>query len=1097
MYKHKYALEAGVRRGATSVQTEERDRRLAAIMVVDVVGFSRMVREDEAGTLARFRAVRQKIVDPGAAMFHGRIFKETGDGLLFEFPSAVDALTCALYIQHAVGKRNAGLAADEKISFRIGLHQGDVLPHGSDLLGDTVNVAARLEKLAPAGGICVSDRVREDAVGRLPVRVDFDDRGDQDLRTGRAVRVLLIHPPVPAPPRGLPEKPAPFGPVHQLLLPALPGLPHDIILGREAITIGRTLPCDIILPGTDVSRVHCSIELVGDRVVVTDMRSTNGTFVNDRRIDRPTRLEDGARLRIGTHIIEYRCDDGTIIQPGPEPIPPKQTDNTLTGREGPAPKPEPPAPPSLAETNNLPIEASVFIGREDELAEIGHLLRERRRLTLVGSGGVGKTRTALRVATACIDGYRDGVWLVELAPLKDPGLVAEAACRAVSAPVSGSRPPVDVAVSFLRQKQLLLILDNCEHLLGAAAELAAALLAHCPQVSILATSQQPLRIPGEVVFRLSSLPVPSAREGRTAADAMRFASVRLFVQRASDVSTSYRLSDADAPYVGAICRRVDGVPMAIDLAAARARTLKPAEIASRLENAFGVLNPGGKAGTARHETLWATINWSHSLLSPQEQTLLRRLSVFVGGFSLEGATAVGEGDAIEPDDVLDQLELLIDKSLINADMSGTTARFRMLEATRHYAREKLTASGETGRERRAAEYMADFYARAEATWPTTPTEAWLNEFAPEVENLRAAIDWAFSHNSKYGTAAAESGDPALGITLVAQAGCVAEEMSLQADMNRWTQAALAHLTPATPKPLAAWIKFWATKWHAVFGVGEVSPMRREAIALFREAGDVVGLSCALRTAAMAIARPGQMPAEVGPMLHEAVSLLRPRPPTKDLATALAHLGSFHLFNGDYPDARRYYEEAQAMRRNLGDRTGILASSLNLAELEFLSGDGPKAIDYATQAVAEARRAGNVAMLAHLLANLAGYLLARDDVAGARAAAREALMLNRALDHNAWAPACVEHLALAAARSGAPQKAARLLGYTSEYFRRTDQTRDRLEQAGYDRLVRLLKDALPEATLESLRAEGAAWPDKIADAAAMADAQGSTSDVAAA
>jgi predicted ATPase/class 3 adenylate cyclase/pSer/pThr/pTyr-binding forkhead associated (FHA) protein len=1071
-------------------------------MVVDVVGFSRMVREDEPGTLARFKAVRCKIVDPCMAMFHGRIFKETGDGLLIEFVSAVDALSAALFIQNAVGKRNAGLTADENISFRIGLHQGDVRVQGSDLVGDTVNVAARLEKLAPTGGICVSDRVREDAVGKLRARVDFDDQGEQDLRTGRAVRVLLIHPPVPAPPDEASDGAAPFGATHQLLLPALPGLRDHIRLHHEPITIGRTLPCDIVLPGTEVSRLHCRLELVGDRVFVTDLRSTNGTFVDGERIAQPTRLEHAARLQIGTHTIQYRCDSGrdedTLIQsPRREPIAPGPPVEPKRVRAAVPPEPEPTDAKPPAEVHNLPIEATSFIGREEELDEIGRLLRERRRLTLVGSGGVGKTRTALRVGTACLDAYRDGVWLVELAPLADPGLAAEALCRAVSAPVSGNRPPVEVAVSFLRQKQLLLILDNCEHLLGAAAELAAALLAQCPLVSILATSREPLRIPGEVVFRLPSLPVPGVGEDRTAVAAMRFASVRLFVQRASDVFASYRLSDADAPAVGAICRRLSGVPMAIELAAARARVLKPAEISSRLENKFRLLNTGGKSSMARHETLWATIDWSHSLLSPSEQILLRRLSVFVGGFSLEGATSVAEGDGIESDDVLDLLELLIDKSLINTDMSGAATRFRMLEATRHYAREKLTASGETGRDRRAAAYMADFYARAEATWPTMPTEAWLDVFGPEVENLRAAIDWAFGHGSKYGNADGASGDPALGITLVAHAGCVAEEMSLQADMNRWTQAALAHLTPETPKALAAWVKFWATKWQGVFGVGEVSPMRREAIALFRAAGDEVGLSCALRNTAMTIARPGQMPAEVGPMLHEAVRLLRGRPPTKDLATALAHMGSFHLFNGDYHDARRYYEEAQAMRRNLGDRTGILASSLNLAELEFLSGDAPRAIAYATQAVAEARRAGNVAILAHLLANMAGYLLARDDVAGARAAAGEALTLYRALGHQDWAPACVEHLALAAAISGAPQQAARLLGYSSEYFRRTDQTRDRMEQAGYERLLALLRGALPEASLEALMAEGAAWPDKVADAAALADAPVGSYDVAAA
>ena len=471
-----------------------------------------------------------------------------------------------------------------------------------------------------------------------------------------------------------------------------------------------------------------------------------------------------------------------------------------------------PAPAEKPDQHNLPHEATAFIGRETELLEIDGFLQQRRRVTLVGSGGVGKTRLALRVGVGAIDRFRDGVWLVELAPLAEASLVAEAVCRVISAPVSGARPAVDVAVSFLRQKNLLLVLDNCEHLLGGAAELTSALIAHCPGVSILATSREPLKIPGEVVYKVSTLPVPGIGQGDTAQDALRFASVRLLVQRAADSGGFYRFSDADAPSVSKICRRLDGVAMAIELAAARMTVLKVKEIALRLENAFRLLNSGGKSSLPRHQTLWATIDWSHSLLSPDEQMLLRRLSVYVDGFSLDGATAAAQGDGLDADDVLDLLDLLVDKSLVTADMSGVITRYRMLEATRHYAREKLKASGETGRDRLASAYLAAFCRRAEATWPTTPTEAWLAEFAPEVENLRSAIDWAFGRSEKYHAVAGESGDPVLGVELVAYACSIAEEMSLQADMKRWTATALQHLTPATPPDQAGWVFLLSTRW---------------------------------------------------------------------------------------------------------------------------------------------------------------------------------------------------------------------------------------------------------------------------------------------
>jgi len=740
---------------------------------------------------------------------------------------------------------------------------------------------------------------------------------------------------------------------------------------------------------------------------------------------------------------------------------------------------DPERPASLL-PHNLPVEATGFIGREAELGDIAHILLERRRLTLVGSGGVGKTRTALRVGARLLEGFRDGVWLVELAPLADAGLVGEAVCRVVSAPVSGERSPVEVAVAFLRHKALLLILDSCEHLLSATAELAATLLAGCPDVAILATSRQPLRIAGEVVYRLPSLPVPAAGDGQTAADATRFAAVRLFVQRAADAASGYVLTDEDAPFVSAICRRLDGVAMAIELAAARRTVLKPVEIAARLENAFRLLNSGGVSALPRHQTLWATIDWSHSLLCPVEQIIFRRLSVFVDGFSLQGATLVVQGDEIGEDDVLDLLERLVDKSLVNADMTGAATRFRMLEATRHYAREKLRASGETGRDQLAASYLADFFAAAEAAWPTTATEVWLAHYAPEVENLRAAIDWAFGESGKYHGVAGATGDAALGVRLVAHAGLVAEEMSMQADLKRWLRAALPHLTPDTPPAEAGRVRFWANKSQAVFSVTDISPGRREAIALFRAAGDVVGLSSALRTAAMSIVGPGKIHPEAAPMLNEAIALLRTRKPCKDLATAMAHLGAFHYYSGDLATARRYNQDALAIRRALGDRTGCLASALNLAEFEFIGGNVEGAIAYAEQAVIDARRASHLPTLADLLANLAGYRLATDQVDAARRAASESLALNRALDHHDHALPCLEHLALAHALSGAHQEAARLLGYTEGHFRRTGQVRDLSEQRAHDRLVALLREALPAATLAALMAEGSAWPDAVAD-----------------
>jgi predicted ATPase/DNA-binding winged helix-turn-helix (wHTH) protein len=740
------------------------------------------------------------------------------------------------------------------------------------------------------------------------------------------------------------------------------------------------------------------------------------------------------------------------------------------------------AAPAPRDAHNLPAESNSFVGRRAELADIAERLGSRGLLTLVGAGGVGKTRCAVRVGHDALGRFADGVWLVELAPLADGGLVAEALCRVVGAPVSGERPAVEVAAAFLRQRAMLLILDNCEHVLDSAAQLAAALLKHCPGVKILATSRQNFGIDGETVYRMPSLPLPAADQPLTAESAMQSDAVRLFVERANDAAGGYLLTDEDAPTVVGICRRLDGVAMATELAAARLRVLKPAEIAARLEDVFRLLTGGSKAALPRQQTLRATIDWSFALLAPEEQILLRRLSVFVDGFSLEGATAVASGGEIDELDVLDLLGALVDKSLVNADTSGAVTRYRMLGTTRHYAREKLAESGETGRFRRMANYMAAFFARAEASWPVTPTQRWLAEFAPEMENLRAAIDWAFGQARLPEDSSEEACDPALGIALVAAAGCVAEEMSLLADMKRWTAAAMPHLSEETPNARAGWILYWATRHQAVFGVRELSDLRRRAIELFRRSDDAVGLSCALRTAGIALARPDEANAEALELLNEAVAVLRPLGPSKDLANALAHLGAVHYFCGNEDLCRLLSEEALTIRRGLGDQTGELVSYINLAEFAFVRGETQVAIDYATQALATARTCHVREVLAAVLANLANYLLSLDNVEAGRAAAEEALALYRALGTEDYAVGCLEHLALALALEGRPDQAARVHGFTDAYLRRTEQVRDRSDALKLAKLRGILKAALTEQQIVSFMQAGSAWSLDQAEAA---------------
>jgi predicted ATPase/DNA-binding winged helix-turn-helix (wHTH) protein len=731
-------------------------------------------------------------------------------------------------------------------------------------------------------------------------------------------------------------------------------------------------------------------------------------------------------------------------------------------------------PEAVGERHNLPTESSSFIGRDRELADVRARLSTRPLVTLVGAGGVGKTRVALKLAGDMLDEFPDGVFLLELAPLTEARLVAEALCRVLGVPATGDRPAESVAVSVLRQKRMLLVLDNCEHVLGAAAALAAAVLRNCPQLRVLATSREALGVPGEAVFPMPSLAVPSGQGRLSAAEAMQSDSVRLFAERAADALGGYTLTDADAAAVVTICRRLDGVPLATELAAARLRMLKPAEIASRLENVFRLLTGGSRTALPRQQTLRATIDWSFSLLCEAEQVVLRRLSVFVDGCPLKGAVAVAAGPDVLAEDVFDLVSALVGKSLVVADTAGPVTRFRMLETTRRYAAEKLHVAGEAGRTRDMATFMLATFRRAEAAWPTQATAPWLAAFGPEAENLRAAIDWAFG----------PEGDPELGVSLVAASGAIAEEMSLQADLRRWTDAAVPHLTESTPKSEAASVLYLHTMLIKRLGMETVPVERKRAIDLFREAGDAVGLSRALRQTAIARAMPGDVSGDVLAMLEEAVGLLTHLAPHKDLATALAHTGGVYFLNARLEECRAFNEAALEMRRALGDRSGVLASGVNMAELLFLDGDVAAALRYAMAAEAEARSCNAVATLTLILCNLAGYRLHCNDVDGAAAAGGEALGLSRAIGQDYLAVMCLEHLALVLALRFMAEPAAIVLGFADAHYRTAGQTREWLEQAGHDRLVTKLTAALPGDRLARLLAEGAACSADAIDAVAL-------------
>jgi non-specific serine/threonine protein kinase len=392
--------------------------------------------------------------------------------------------------------------------------------------------------------------------------------------------------------------------------------------------------------------------------------------------------------------------------------------------------------------NNLPLELSSFVGRERELAEVERSLENTRLLTLTGSGGCGKTRLALAVAAELVGGLEDGVWLVELAPLADPSLVPQAVASTLGVREQPGRLLTETLSDYLRSKKMLLVLDNCEHLIEACATLVEALLRSCPELCVLATSREALGITGEVAWPVPSLSLPDVRRLPNIESLPQYESARLFVERAVAVKPAFALTEQNAASVAQICYRLDGIPLALELAAARTKVLSVEQIADRLDDCFGLLADGGRTALPRQRTLHATMDWSHELLSEEERALFRRLSVFAGGFTLEAAESVCAGEELERNEVLQLLSHLVDKSLVTAREVSGEARHHLLETVRQYGWEKLSESGETGlvRERHAEYYLA----LAEEAEPELKAErqvAWLERFERDHDNLRAAMAW--------------------------------------------------------------------------------------------------------------------------------------------------------------------------------------------------------------------------------------------------------------------------------------------------------------------------------------------------------------------
>ncbi len=865
-------------------------RKLAAILSSDVFGYSRLMGDDEQATIdavVALRALQREHIERHA----GRVVDATGDALLAEFSSAVEALRCACEVQRAQAARNAALPDARRMQLRIGINLGDVIESDGALYGDGVNIAARVQGAGEPGGVCISGAVHEQVLGKLALR--FDTAGE----------------------------------------------------------------------------------------------------LRFKNIDRA----------VAAWHVRERSDTSA------------------------------PARPPAAPTRHLPQPLSSFVGRDDDLAAVDRLLRTHRLVTLVGPGGIGKTRLALQAAAQAAVRFADGVSLVELAALADGRLVAQIVASALGIKPAAGTSAAQALASELRPRRLLLVLDNCEHLLQACAELARLLLEAAPHLVVLASSREALRLAGEASFPVPALALPGAGLALPADGAPLPESVQLFVERASAARPGFAATPQNWAAVMAVCRRLDGIPLAIELAAARVRSLSVENIAARLNDRFHLLTHGDRAALPRQQTLRALIDWSHDLLSEQERVLLRRLAVFAGGWTLEAAESVCADDALDAREVADLLGCLVDRSMAETDAGGE--RYRLLQTVRQYAQDRLDESGEAHpiRDRHLA-WMLELAEAARAHLSGPEQAVWLVRLDTEGENFLAAHRWC-----DHAQAGAQSG-----LRLMFALKLYLFNRGFLGSLRRGVLDALAR-PGAQPRDIHR-CRALQTAGQAGLFTGRFAEARihfEEALWIARELGDSGRAASILQTLGMTFGSLGDRPAAQR-CLHEALDLAQSRGDQREHAAALNALAQWHRLDGAPATAEPLYAKALLLTRELGDHENTAVALLNLALLAL----GRAAPDAATPMLLEALTISE--SIGSRLATANGLAV----TAGAAASLRD------------W------------------KKAAWFGGAASSQIRKTGLQLDTADASILEPLTEQTRQALPAADYAAVEAEGQAATESAALAAAQ-------------
>jgi len=618
--------------------------------------------------------------------------------------------------------------------------------------------------------------------------------------------------------------------------------------------------------------------------------------------------------------------------------------------------------------HNLPFQLTSFIGRERELTAVRERLQERRLVTLTGTGGSGKTRLALEAAADLLDNFADGVWLVELAPVARAEHVPQMVATVLGVEEKRDRSYLAALCAYLQRRSPLLVLDNCEHLIEACAALVDALLHACPTLTILTTSREPLHVPGEVIYPIKPLSTPT-ESLVSAASVLDYEAPQLFVTRARAASPSFVVTDDNAPAIAQICIRLDGIPLALELAAPRVRGLAAEELAARLEHRFRLLVYGFRVAPPRHQTLRALLDWSYGLLTGPEQRIFRRLALFTGGFSLEAAEVICADDELDADLIVDLLLRLVDKSLVVADEdSAGTRRYRLLETMRQYAMERLAAPGE---ERAVAQRHAAYFLQraeeADAGIKSPQFATWYAWLVREQENLRSALRWLIEDRQ------AESA-----LRLSVALGWFWYVRGYLSEARASFETVLSLPETATRTVLRSRVCFLAgvVAW-SLGDYPKAASLADDALAIGRELGASQQIGQALNVQAGLKSDHGDY-AAARALLVESLEVYQDIEDDWSRSLALYWLGVVSWEEGDVDQARALHDQALELRRKMGDRWGVGTSLGRLAEISAQLGDHLATRAFADEALAIARQLGNRRGVARNLWYLATAALGQGD-----------------------------------------------------------------------------------------------------------------------